>query len=520
MRRWAISASSHFHIFVCQATLHTTLPLSSRFSIKGKPLNTARCSEVEPAPCLLDEDGADTIDDLPPWPIDEIEFNTRAPFGGHDIRRAREREAALLAGLEKREADGAPIVNSFPELKPLSDEQRRQVRQVEETAEGVDTLKAGGWVCGSCLRCMPHPSRSVCDGCHSVRHDIAVSVLHMRQSQTVWLCGHCSEFNFEQDTSCRCCGAQNIAQETPKVQHLGVQDEVQRAPVGSVVVTRNRVMRWRCTSCSEANALQSSKCRNCSRGRFDFSVCCWQCGFNQQLNNSILYGCPPSDKNHDANPFGLHNCFPRLAPEQRCTQCSVPLHGATASSRSDAWLCACGIVCNAAAVSCGRCRLPRRFTQLATLEELLRVWDFAGATNWLCEGCNHVNKASRYIVSLNRNNSVGASMKKGTMTRFARIVHGSAKCERCGLRWHHQLVNDGQHWRCACHMVNKREEVRCQVCHLPAADGIRSDVLSFWSRGDWYCFKCQRQNYRERIMCLCGESRPRDEVADKSEAAL
>ncbi|CBH15073.1 uncharacterized protein TEOVI_000130300 [Trypanosoma equiperdum] len=538
MRRWLNIASNVFPLLRYRQVLGIKPPPPLHLSregiwrkTEGLTSRTDGKGEITPA------------DDLPPWPVDEIEFNTRAPMGGHDIRRAHEQQAAVLTGIDE-DSGNLPSVSSTTHLsclqpQRLTEEQKSEVRRVESTTEeGAGALEAGGWVCGSCLHCMPYRSRSVCDSCHTVRHDAATAVARWRGNPTTWFCSRCHEFNFERDAVCRCCNLAREAQtELHVAQHERVADEIQRSPVGSVIVTRNRVARWRCFVCSESNALQSSICRNCETGRFDLSVSCWNCGGQQKLSNSQLYGSEPADRIHVARPFGLHNCFPRLAPEQRCNRCRVPLHGATASTRSDAWLCGCGVVCNASLVSCTRCRIPRRFAHQSTLEELVRVWDFASATNWFCESCNHVNKSSRHVVALDRsckNNSkscpnggtnlgtsgsfTDASVAKDASVKFARISHGTAKCERCGQKWHHQPVNDGQYWRCACHKVNKREDTRCQVCFLPAADGIRSDVLSFWSRGDWYCFNCQRQNYREKVVCACGEERPVDSRVDNKVA--
>ncbi|KEG08535.1 hypothetical protein DQ04_06971030 [Trypanosoma grayi] len=468
--------------------------------------------------------GNGPVDNLPPWPVDDVEFNTRAPGGGHDMRRAHERELTLLTGLNEDRSESvkggsSSVVRTREQLKPqpLTEERLCEVREVEETGEGVRALAAGGWVCGGCLRCMPHRSRSVCDHCRAIRHDAATAVSRWRESATTWFCSRCHEFNFDRDVACRCCDLRRDEQtELSVVHHERVLDEVQRSPVGSVIVTRNRVARWRCSSCGESNSLQRSLCRNCEKGRFDFVVRCPGCNASQALSNKQMYGTDPTDRTHVVRPFGMHNCFPRLSPEQRCSVCRSSLHGGAASARSDAWLCACGQVCNSAVVSCTRCRLPRRLPQTTMLEEMLRVWDFAATTNWYCEGCNHANKASRHIVALERHNTPlasGAAAPRGkdtTAVKVARIVHGHTRCEHCGLQWHHQSVNDGQYWRCACHKVNRRDDVRCQVCFLPAVDGIRSDVLSFWSRGDWYCLSCHRQNYREKVTCTCGEARPKD----------
>nr|CCC93354.1 conserved hypothetical protein [Trypanosoma congolense IL3000] len=533
MRRWWNVGGNVFPLLQYRQLLGTKTAPHVHFRREG-----VWRAEVAAASRTSGADVAATTDDLPPWPVDEIEFNTRAPDGGHGIRLAHERQAALLTGIDEDACDGVRVSStqqlSCLQPQPLTEEQRSEVARVgSSTPEGVGALRAGGWVCGACLRCMPHRSRSVCDSCHTVRHDAATAVARWRDNPMCWFCSRCHEFNFERDVECRCCSLARDAQmELHIAQHERVVDEIQRAAVGSVIVTRNRVARWRCLKCNESNALQSSSCRNCGRGRFDFDVCCWQCGEHQQLSNSQLYGSEPADHIHVARPFGLHNCFPRLAPEQRCRRCRVPLHGSAASTRSDAWLCGCGVVCNSSLVSCSRCRLPRRFVNQSTLEELVRVWDFSGSTNWFCESCNHVNKASRHVVALYRSHKShnggrpdgddeinrgcrSGSPEKDSCAKFARILHGTAKCERCGQKWHHQTVNDGQYWRCACHKVNKQEDARCQVCLLPAADGIRSDVLSFWSRGDWYCFRCQRQNYREKVVCACGEERPRDNSLEK-----
>ncbi|RNF24484.1 uncharacterized protein Tco025E_02454 [Trypanosoma conorhini] len=510
MRRWALPVLG-------RSCLQRWRQVAVRGAATGESVFCAPIRRpARPAASKIRPDAVRQPGVLPPWPVDGIEFNTSLPSGGHDKRRASEKTTALLVRQETSPAD--PDTTNTGELPPPqtpTEHQWRELHRVEKTEDGARALAAGGWVCGSCFRCMPHRSRSVCDFCHAVRHDAAAAVAGWREDHTTWFCSRCREFNFERDLACRCCGLQRDAQfELRVVHHERVLDEIQRAPVGSVIVTRNRVIRWRCTGCSESNALQSSVCRHCNKERFDFTVTCPTCKASQKLCNKQMYGSEPADHIHASRPFGLHNCFPRLAPEQRCTACGGSLHGATASSRSDAWLCACGHVGNAATLSCARCRFPRRLPQTATLDELLRVWDFAGAKNWYCEGCNHVNRASRHIVALERHGRSplldgNTPTKRGSVWKMARIVHGSSHCEYCGIQWHHEPLNDGQHWRCACHKVNHNDDAHCQVCRLPAVDDVRSDVLSFWSRGDWYCLRCHRQNYREKVVCACGEQRPK-----------
>ncbi|KAH9597582.1 hypothetical protein LSM04_003987 [Trypanosoma melophagium] len=542
MRRWNISAYTRGHsngLLLWRQFSRRAVVSPEHLGSKDEPsfitssLRSAWYSDRTATKTTTSSTSASVVE-LPPWPVDDIEFNTRAPNGGHDARRAQEKEAAFYTTSE--EGNGNRIMNSggsanllqsgsFLQPRPLTEEQQSAVRRVESTEEGSAAIASGGWVCGVCLQCMPHRSRSVCDHCHTVRHDAATTVSRWRESPLSWFCSKCCEFNFERDFVCRCCAVRrSAAGELRVVHHERVPAEIQRAAVGSVIVTRNRVARWRCGGCAESNTLQSTQCRSCQKERFDFSVNCPSCKATRQLSNTELYGTEPVDRVHTTRIYGLHNCFPRLAPELRCLSCRAPLHGANASNRSDAWLCACGQVSNGAVVSCTRCRLPRRIAQTKTLEELLRVWDFAHTTNWYCEGCEHVNKASRHVVALERQagtvtantnigNGNGSEMgtRKESTVKVARIVHGHSTCESCGLQWHHQSVNNGQHWRCACHKVNRRSDERCQVCQLPAVDGIRSDVLSFWSRGDWYCLKCHRQNYREKVVCACGEDRPKEE---------
>ncbi|ESS65873.1 hypothetical protein TCDM_05580 [Trypanosoma cruzi Dm28c] len=488
-----------------------------RMASGGHAAHDVRLHPTEPLAGALKMSAKGRLEVLPPWPVDAIEFNTRLPNGGHDKRRAHEEQMARIACPKDLPLDSEPVHSGeIPPPQLPTERQWCEVHRVEKTEEGIRTLASGGWVCGSCFRCMPHRSRSVCDFCQTIRHDAVRAVAGWREDPTTWFCSRCREFNFERDLACRSCSLRRDEQiELRVTYHERVGDEIQRAPVGSVIVTRNRIVRWRCPSCQESNALQSSICRNCNKGRFEFAVFCPNCKASQMLSNKQMYGSEPADYIHVSRPFGLHNCFPRLAPEQRCKACKIPLHGATASSRSDAWLCACGQVGNPATLSCPRCRFPRRLPQTAILGELLRVWDFAGTTNWFCESCNHVNKASRHIVALERHDPSSpvdrnASKEKAAAWKVDRILHGFSHCERCGVPWHHQPLNDGQHWLCACHKVNRNEDAHCQVCRLPAVDGIRSDVLSFWSRGDWYCVECNRQNYREKVVCNCGKKRPKE----------
>lgn len=482
---------------------------------------------------------------LPPWPVDETEFNARLPDGGHDRRMAAERQqqpGGAAGGGEASEGRG-----ELQEITaaPLTPEQRAEVKRVETaTEEGRSAIARGGWVCGKCFSPMPYRARSVCDVCRTLRHDMETTVKGWRSDAESWICGLCCEFNFLQDERCRCCATErSLCKELRFVHHESVADEVKRAAVGSVINVRNRVCRWVCAACEEVNSLKCSRCRNCRHERFGLTLSCPTCQSPQSLNNKLMYGSERQDERHYTQTFAVHNFFPRLAPTRTCTRCEGPLHGATITSlRRAAWLCACGNANTGSQMSCLRCRLPRSIPaggpllrRLLSQETSLcgggglrrSAWDFVGCTNWLCDNCDNgdnggdgVNKASHFMVSLTTSHGGGGMRGGGGQTlrgdgsisnKVARMVHGDGRCRGCGAPWHHQRLRSGdsQCWRCACHMINEAASTECASCGLPAVDGIRVDVLSQWTKGDWMCAECGRHNYRDRVRCDCGQLRLR-----------
>lgn len=315
------------------------------------------------------------------WPADEIECNARLPDGGHHQRLAHEQQLERQQQQQAASGDGgesggggggAAAMRLSPE--PLSAEQRAAVAAAELTEPGRRALAAHGWVCAGCLSPMPYRSRSVCDACHTLRHDAADAVGRWRCDGGNWLCGPCQEFNFPRDVVCRCCAtARTEANEVRVVRHERVADEVRAAPIGTVLNVRNRVCRWQCNACEEINSLQCSACRNCRAERFTVTVACPACQSPQALSNKRVYGGERSDAKHSDSTFGIHNFYPRLAPTLACGHCRGPLHGGalTTLPHRPSWLCACGNVNTAIQVSCLRCRLPRSVPSAATLRALL-----------------------------------------------------------------------------------------------------------------------------------------------------
>ncbi|KAG5479420.1 hypothetical protein LSCM1_04681 [Leishmania martiniquensis] len=241
-----------------------------------------------------------------------------------------------------------------------------------------------------------------------------------------------------------------------------------------------------------------------------------------------------------ARVFGPENCYTPNSTQLNCLQCRSPLHGGrvTAVSATVSWWCACGVVNAVAAYTCLRCRLPRAVECPEKLRALLRsavaegasasppltehrggvashraptspAWDFRSCTNWMCYCCCGVNTASHQVVT-----AVNASLSSGTTSaestkrsRRLSVRHGDGACRHCGAPWHHQLVQGGNSWRCACHALNSRTDALCTSCGLPALNGVAPDILSSWSKGDWRCPSCGSLCYRSRQQCSCGATR-------------
>lgn len=482
---------------------------------------------------------------LPPFPVDEIEFNTRAPNGGHDERLAHERALRANATAAADATDGsdagetnehgtadgdASVQKTAVPLSMQSPDVQAAVAAKAATPEGQQALKAGGWVCAHCLSLLPYRSRSICTTCHTLRHDMESTVWSWRANPQNWLCRGCGEFNFNRDEACRCCASPRATSEVTTarqpIRRVRVSDEIQSAPVGSVINTRNRIVRWKCLTCQEVNSLQSTSCRHCDRERFELTLSCPQCAAPKQLNNAMVYGNEAGDAIHVTQPFGMHNCLGRFSPTMCCDRCQSSLHGAMVPGlHRSPWWCACGLMNQPIRQCCLRCRLPRSIASPAVLRHLLHDphghWDFVGSTNWLCESCDCVNVASHYLVTQNRagrllgrttdinesSTSSTAAGFDGSRRKVARLAHGESLCAQCQQPWHHQVLRGGDRWRCSCHMVNHKDAHLCVSCGLPALDNVSADTLSLWTKGDWLCEKCLALNYRNRVRCTCGAQR-------------
>ncbi|KPI89035.1 hypothetical protein ABL78_1848 [Leptomonas seymouri] len=403
--------------------------------------------------------------------------------------------------------------------------------------------------------------RTVCSACQTLRHDVhtwpLLAALRVADSSR-WICRHCGEVNsgggnVTQDgraggaqhgaPACRCCGNAmgGDASEGTLVRRT-VADEVEEEAPGHVVVIRNRTTRWRCCNCAEVNSLQLRECRNCARGRFALEVSCPQCQASRSLSNALIYGDEERESAQGAalssgsalcvkSPvFSPLNCYRSESTQLMCLQCDSPLHGGAVRSfthGSAPWWCACGVMNPTQAYSCYRCRMPRTVSNPLLLKALLRnvmtsdpsipSYDFSTCTSWFCGGCDSVNHAAYQVIEERYAATHAAPPPSGegssppsTSRRKVRVWadEGELECGHCGAPWHHQLLQDGELWRCACHALNKRGDALCMSCGLPALDGVQAIVLSAWSKGDWWCCACSTHNYRDRLRCRCGAHRP------------
>lgn len=513
---------------------------------------------------------ATTHSSLPPWPMDEMEFNAQLPDGGHTQRRQHQQQERHAPQNQREphpstdtmntttteQTDTTNNNNNHSNATPphaqttqvaLTQTQQAALRRAEQSKAGLFATLRGGWVCSHCLHSMPHRDRTVCDVCHTRRHDRrdAYGNASAVAEAAYWQCTSCGEYNDRRrDALCRCCQALRSTTEAESRRrastvHEKVADEVQAQHIGSVVNTRNRVARWRCGDCSEINSLQASGCRRCGRERFALTMVCGTCAAVRTLTNAAVYkddakvthtpcngSSDEAQSEHDStaanasllgaklesSTFGLDNRFAPYAPAQRCHHCGTHLHGSQITSASRyMWWCACGVTNMDGRLSCMRCRLPRTIPSASVAHDLLhrQRWDFRDCTMWLCENCDEVNTASRYVVVPDRSTQMPSSSSSRLLVpkKVARLIPGHAHCRRCQSPWHYQVVRDGECWRCACHMVNPREATSCRVCGMPALSEMPVSVISLWTKGDWYCRGCGRQNYRERMRCLCGAVR-------------
>lgn len=495
-----------------------------------------------------------TLQSLPPWPADIIEFNALSLDGGQAAREAWQLHTRLGHNADtqpvadERKSSAAMGRASVPKTMLLTIEALRQLAAAEEEPSAQAALAVGGWVCTGCWTVQGgdgdagQPAttslpRTVCPTCHTLRHDVSTwsQLSSLLLQRHLWRCMQCGEVNTgnrsnvdgvkttEEAMSCRCCGHQRAAGHDAREEHYverrqTVADETAQAALGHIVVTRNRTIRWRCESCSEINSLQLRRCRNCQQERFALTVHCPTCEAPRTLRNDLVYGPPPSSSPAIAAQlnFAPSNCYAAASTQMSCLQCSGPLHGGSVRTETwtvASWWCACGSVSPGSTYCCSRCRLPRTVSNPQLLRELLRTaitetpqWDFARCTSWFCDSCEGVNSAAYEIIVEDSVPAGAASVQPRRRRRW--VDRNGGKCQHCGTPWHHQLLQHGELWRCACHAVNTRESTACASCRLPALNTLSCVVLSAWSRGDWMCSACGTHCYRDRMRCRCGADRP------------
>ncbi|KAG5479805.1 hypothetical protein LSCM4_05813 [Leishmania orientalis] len=348
-------------------------------------------------------------------------------------------------------------------------------------------------------------------------------VVVTRNRTTRWRCGSCREINSLQMAVCRNCARERFA--------VTVSCPTCDAPraLSNAVVFGGEAETRATRRADRHTALGTVAPSSADAGD--------AVGGAQTAAPNARLADPPS---FPARVFGPENCYTPASTQLSCLQCCSPLHGGrvTSVSAAGSWWCACGVVNAVAAYSCLRCRLPRALECPEKLSALLRsavsesasaspplsehgagaashraatspTWDFRSCTNWMCDSCCGVNTASHQVVA-EGNSSPSPSATCSENTKHSRRLcmrHGDAVCRHCGAPWHHQLLQEGNSWRCACHALNSRTDALCTSCGLPALDGIRLDVLSSWSKGDWRCPKCGSLCYRSRQRCSCGTPR-------------
>ncbi|KAG5505734.1 hypothetical protein JKF63_05070 [Porcisia hertigi] len=359
----------------------------------------------------------------------------------------------------------------------------------------------------------------------SVRMTVAVEVescpighvVVTRNRTTRWRCGACKEINSLQMAVCRNCARERFA-----------------ITVGCPTCDALRVLSNALVFGGEAEKDAARwPGRHMALGLFPSSSS-GTTGSAHITTPSASLAAPSA---FPARVFGPENCYTPNSTQITCLQCCSPLHGGpvVAVSAAAAWWCACGVVNTAAAYSCLRCRLPRFLecpeklralllsagkggsaplpadgTGAAPLSAATRpTWDFRSCTNWMCDSCCGVNNASYQVVAESTSSPPSTDAPPGTARRGRRLWmhHGDALCRHCGAPWHHHVLPEANSWRCACHMLNPCTNTLCASCGLPALDGIRSDMLSSWSKGDWRCPSCGSLCYRDRQMCSCGTLR-------------
>ncbi|CAG9573423.1 conserved hypothetical protein [Leishmania major strain Friedlin] len=342
-------------------------------------------------------------------------------------------------------------------------------------------------------------------------------VVVTRNRTTRWRCGACREVNSLQMAVCRHCARERFA--------VTVSCPTCDAPrvLSNAVVLGGGGADAHLTRGSDSHAVLDTVSPS-SAGTADASG-----------------GGHTATPHPSARVFGPENCYSPNSTQLTCLQCRSPLHGGrvTTVSATPSWWCACGVVNTMTAYSCVRCRLPRALECPEKLRALLRSavadsvsaspplpaqdpgaapdcseaspkWDFRSCTNWMCDSCCGVNTASYQVVAESSLSSFSDAACPDHTKRGRRLWmrHGDAECRHCGAPWHHQVLLESNSWRCACHALNSRADAFCTSCGLPALDGVRPDMLSSWSKGDWRCPSCGSLCYRSRQRCSCGTPRP------------
>ncbi|GET88331.1 hypothetical protein, conserved [Leishmania tarentolae] len=349
-------------------------------------------------------------------------------------------------------------------------------------------------------------------------------VVVTRNRTTRWRCGACREVNSLQMAVCRHCARERFA--------LTVSCPTCDAPrvLSNAVVFGGSGNDAHMAQGADGHTAQDTVSSPSAGATADAGA-----GHTATSNPSLA-----ASPNTSARVFSPENCYTPNSTQLSCLRCRSPLHGgrATAVNATTSWWCACGVVNTMSAYSCLRCRLPRSLESPEQLRAILRSvtadsasvsqplsaphasaasdgsetspkWDFRSCTNWMCDSCCGVNTASyQVVVESNLSSSDATCPDNAKRSRRLWMHHGDAACRHCGAPWHHHVLQEGNAWRCACHALNSSAVASCTSCGLPALDGMRPDMLSSWSKGDWRCPSCGNLCYRGRQRCSCGTSRP------------
>ncbi|KAL7705527.1 hypothetical protein N2W54_005557 [Lotmaria passim] len=179
---------------------------------------------------------------LPPWPVDEIEFNAAVEDGGQSARIAWEgsknsacwsvllppqHRSSSSSNRHNNEANGdaksgAPTVaDRWIKTVPLTPDVMKRLAVEEERAAAQAALAVGGWICLGCWTpqgidaatrshsCFSEGNtdvtveevfpRTVCSVCHSLRHDAQtwplIAAFRAMEDPQRWICAQCGEVN-------------------------------------------------------------------------------------------------------------------------------------------------------------------------------------------------------------------------------------------------------------------------------------------------------------------------------------